>query len=214
MADMAIHSPPLQLLPHRDDACPLNKTIFETNDVHGKHCKLSWVHFKDGETKGPQLIPMSPELQKVAATLERAAAAHPAAPDAIFCMDNGSPHTDVYFSKICSTSLSFVTGDGTVAKISPNTVRHKFSTSFRNFSHHSALPLAAADMEHAAAEMMLSSTLSWDLAYDDARASRSMHDVLAAWPQFLEFVKQEHMAHVSTKSWDPLSEEFASLTIE
>jgi hypothetical protein len=144
--------------------------------------------------------------------LEQAAAyLHPTF-DTLFSMDNGSPFAKFYFSTKCSQCLSFEI-DGQQVHITPDTVRHKFSTLYTDFAHKLSLSSDGDAMSHAASAMMLSSLDAWRAAYDDSTKQRGMDAVLAKWTEFLEFVEQAHVAQVTEKEVDPLAVDLASLTI-
>jgi precorrin-6B methylase 1 len=77
-----------------------------------------------------------------------------------------------------------------------------FATAWKDFVNSPIVAhtqLSSMQLTAAAADMMLNSTEVWDRHYDDSNRGRGTQLVLDLWPQFVEFVKQQHLDKASEK---------------
>lgn len=208
------HAPhPICPPPHRKEGCPKNHLEYFENR-HGLGAFLQAIHFKLSKMKGPQNIPLAPNMRKMFNTLELAFASHFATqvqPTTYFYKKTDkAPYTKEYFSQMCGNMLVF---NGT--RLSTNQLRHLFVTGWKDFMEHPSTFLlrhTIGELNQAASAMMLNSPEVWH-AYDDSNTSRSLHCALALWPKFLEFMEQHHLDLASQKKWDPLTASMASLKL-
>lgn len=164
-------------------------------DLEGYKADVQLVHYKNTATKGPQMLPISPQLLPLLTLLEKAAAAQHTPTSLLFCMTSGQPYQEAYFSTRCTIALSF--GDHHLAA---KDYRHMFVTAWRDFvntPHAKLAELNSVALEEAAANMMLNSTSAWDKAYDDTNRDRGMARVMALWPAFVEYVKHRYELKMS-----------------
>lgn len=175
------------------------------------HADLELWHFKNEAIKGVQHVPLAAGLLEKVVYLERARAAmYPECPT-LFCDIQGRPYRDAYFSTVVANNISI--GQ---ERLTANDLRHMFVTAWRDFINCPStqlVHLTAQELNAAAADMMLNSTEAWTAAYDDTNRDRSIHMVFCKWPQFMSFVKESHLDHVSREPVDPLTVDLAALSI-
>lgn len=105
------HAPhPICPPPHRKEGCPKNHLEYFENR-HGLGAFLQAIHFKLSKMKGPQNIPLAPNMRKMFNTLELAFASHFATqvqPTTYFYKKTDkAPYTKEYFSQMCGNMLVF-----------------------------------------------------------------------------------------------------------
>lgn len=186
--------------------CPKNRIEY-IQDRKGCHAELVLVHFKNDTLKGEQHLPLSPKLRELIALVEQGRAA--TGGDTLFCSMSGAPYKLDYFSTVVGNLLVF---DG--KRLTPTDFRHLFSTAWRDFINSPntwVVDQAVQQLEGAAAGLMLNSSAAWDATYDDSSINRSIHRVMAMWPKFVEFVKEQHLDQQSRTPYSPLTVDMALL---
>lgn len=182
--------------------CPKNHVHY-FEDRHGHHATLNASHFKNDTLKGEQALPLSSSLLKPISSLEKAIhACFPPTPLLFFGL-HGNLINDKYMSSVVSKAISL---EG--VHLTANDVRHMFVTLWRDFLNSPSTKLLDLSIHQAsacAADLMLNSTASWDISYDDTTRRRAIHLTLSLWPKFVEFVKEAHLDHMSSKEWDPIT---------
>lgn len=186
----------------RDASCKRNHVVYKI--VHGKHtAEMVLVHFKNDAIKGPQHIPLSPQLLEMFVLLEQAVHAVFPRSTTLFFMENGQPYQPSYFSTVVGDYLTF---DG--VRCTANHWRHVFTTLWRDFLSCPTtrlLDFTVQQLEEGAAQLMLNSTQAWNAAYDDTDKLRAILHTHALWPKFQEYVHNVHDAKMSEQAWDPLT---------
>ena len=206
---------PLTCMPGcSDPVCPKNHIKLFKNRS-GLHGELSLVHFKNVNTKGPQIIPLAQNNIQIATLLEQASVfmGSCCATDvaSIFCRPSGHTYAEPYFSNHCTKVLSFHGH-----KLNAKDFRHMFATSWKDFIASPTtqlMGLTASQLVDAAASMMLNSPEAWAITYDDSTFDRGMQTILALWPRFLAFVEGQHFDAVTRQAWDPLTASMAELSL-
>lgn len=189
--------------------CPKNHISFY-KDRHGCHASLKAIHFKNESMKGAIELPLSQSLLMPITLLERGINECMPNSSMLFSDSWGLPYKLDYFSTISSQAIS-IEGH----HITANHVRHMFVTLWQDFINHPStklLDLTMHQMAASAAELMINSPTSWDIAYDDNMSSRAINRTIAVWPHFVEFVKQAHLDTSSMEEWDPLTIDMSMLT--
>lgn len=167
------------------------------------------THFKNDAIKGEQELPLSTSLIYPFSLLERAMQATQPSSKLLFCGTNGSLYHAPYFSYVCSKAISI----GGV-HLTANDVRHMFVTLWKDFVSAPSTQLLDLTIHQAcasAADLMLNSTKSWSISYDDTNRNRAINITLALWPKFTKFVREAHLDATSTKPWDPLTSSLTDL---
>lgn len=199
-------------LPHRNEECAKNHIdYFVDRGGAGPKGHIACTHFKTGKKKGPQCLPMPPNLVMMFGQLDKVLASFwPKSTTYFFSKQGGHAYERKYFSTICGNLLVF---DGT--RLTTNALRHLFVTGWRDFMHHPSTFMVSQhidELTQAASTMMLNSPEVWR-SYDDTTSDRAMQGAIALWPKFQAFMEKQHLDQASRQPWDPLSADFATLEI-
>lgn len=182
--------------------CPKNHVHY-FEDRHGHHATLNASHFKNDSLKGEQALPLSHSLLKPMALLEKALHACFPTSHLLFGDSHGLLIDPTYMPSVVSKAIST---DG--VHLTANDVRHMFVTLWRDFLSSPSTQLLDLTIQQAsacAADLMLNSTASWNISYDDTTRQRTILITLSLWPKFVDFVREAHLDFMSTNEWDPIT---------
>lgn len=173
-------------------------------DRSGYHAEFIMAHFKNDNIKGIQHLPVAQKLLPLLSFLERAHAWASKNAPTLWCMaNNKSIYAQAYWSIVCSDKLSF--GGH---KLTAKHFRHLFATAWRDYINSPASQLneiSVRALDVAAAELMLSSTDAYDVAYDDTNRARTINTIFHHWDKFVEFVHEQHKDIKSREPFNPIT---------
>lgn len=208
---------------------------FEDRD--GYHCEMVLPHFKNDTIKGTQYLPMSQLLRIPFIQLEQAHQFLASLAPTLWFNTSGGLYKKDYWSTICSKALTLPDGRRITAKdfrcvsvvcLAAGTVhpdlaclpwphcRHLFATAWRDFINCPSTQLTnftIHELDAAAADLMCSSTYSFNAAYDNTNRVRGNKVIMAHWDKFMAYVKDQHELQQSTSDWDPLMMDLSYLSL-
>lgn len=190
--------------------CPKNHVQHSHDTLSGENqTVLHLEHWKNGSRLGPVDLPVAPEMVEVWELVEGASAFLGEGargvwfPPTNYSLYGTDVYGDAYFSHVIGKALS---GEGPwVAFLD---VRSLWITAFSDYVARAELTpqdVTAAMLKEAAASLCGNSTKTWLRSYDVRAHRRGYQRVMAHYPAFKQFVKEQHAHAQATLPRNPIT---------
>lgn len=158
-------------------------------------------HFKNDSIKGTQHIPLAEELVEPLIMQHLARSKYAPQCKSLFFSKSFVEIQYEYFYTLAGDALTLPGRH----RISSGKIRCMYETLWRDFMHclgFKLLDIARAELDRAAAEGMLSSTVAVDASYDRGDRDRGYDLVQPYWPYFVQFVQDHFETLQSRQPWN------------